>query len=276
MGKRGNGVARYPVLAAAMALVGWAALLMSTQARAQFYVTSPDVEQGETELEEHGAIYAGPTKEEDLHQSHELVFRDGLTGRAQLIVEGSFEQPLGESLQATEFEIGGQYQLVKPQGDGFAFAFQALYEAARDAPDGILFGPLVSFRKGRNSTTLNTFFVGQVGNHPEIDGLEFEYNWQLKHEINNRFAFGVEAFGDIEDLANPGSFNDQFHRTGPVVYLNFGKQAKGSDNDEHNNGGPEHDKESEAPKFEIAAGVLFGLTEATSNVTFKVDAELEF
>jgi hypothetical protein len=275
MVKGRNGVARYPV-AAATALVGWAVLLMSTQTRAQFYVTSPDVEKGEIELEEHGAIYAGPTEEEDLHQSHELVSRDGLTDRVQLIVEGSFEQPLGESLEATEFEIGGQYQFVKPQEGGFSFAFQALYEAARDAPDGVLFGPLVSFRKGRNSTTLNTFFVGQVGDHPEIDGLEFEYNWQLKHEINNRFAFGVEAFGDIADLANPGSFDDQFHRTGPVVYLNFGERAKGSDSDEHQNGGPEDEKESEAPKFEMAAGVLFGLTEATSNITFKIDAELEF
>jgi hypothetical protein len=64
--------------------------------------------------------------------------------------------------------------LIKPLGeDGFAFAFRALYEAVRAEPDEILFGPLARFRKGPNSTALNTFFVGQVGDDPTIDGLEF-------------------------------------------------------------------------------------------------------
>jgi hypothetical protein len=38
----------------------------------------------------------------------------------------------------------------------------------------------------------------------------------------------------------------------------------------------EHEQKTEAPEFNLAAGVLFGLTEATSDVTFKLDAELEF
>jgi hypothetical protein len=273
MVKKGNGLGWHPVLAAVTALVSWAALLMPTKAWAQFYVSSPDVEKGEIEIEEHGAIYAGLTEEENLRQSHDIVFRDGLTGRAQLIIEGSFEQPLGDGLQATEFEVGGQYQFVKSQKDGFGFAFQALYETTRDAPNNIVFGPLMSFKTGRNSTTLNAFFIGQLGDHPEM---EFEYNWQLKHEINNRLAFGVEAFGDIKDLANPGSFDDQLLRMGPVVYLKFGEQAAGSNSDEPESAGSEPEKEPRAPKFEMAAGVLFGLTEATSDLTFKVDAELEF
>ena len=79
---------------------------------------------------------------------------------------------------------------------------------------------------GRNSTTLNTFFVGQIGDDPTIDGLEFQYNWQFKHELSHRVAFGVEAFGEIEDLAHPGSFTDQLHRAGPVIYLNFGEEEE--------------------------------------------------
>jgi hypothetical protein len=246
------------------------------QASAQFYVRQPDVEKGETEVEEHGAAYAGPGNDEELRQSHEVEFKRGLTDRAQLIIEGFFEQPIGESLQFKEFEIGGQYELIKPSGDGFAFAFRTIYEAVKDAPDEILFGPLARYAVGRNSTTLNTFFVGQVGDHPTIDGLEFQYNWQFKHELNHRVAFGVEAFGKIEDLAHPGSFNDQLHRAGPVIYLNFGEEAGGTEAEKRESEESEPEQKSEAPELKMAAGVLFGLSDATSDVTFKLDAELEF
>jgi hypothetical protein len=248
-------------------------LLTPTSASAQFYVRQPDVEKGESELEEHGAVYAGPGEDEDLRQSHEVEFKRGLTDRAQLIVEGFFEQPIGDNFQFKEFEIGGQYEIIKPEGDGFAFAFRTIYEAVRDAPDEILFGPLARYAKGRNSTTLNTFFVGQVGDDPTIDGLEFQYNWQLKHELNQRVAFGVEAFGEIQDLAHPGSFNDQLHRAGPVIYLNFGEEAEASASEKRES---ESEQKSEGPELKMAAGVLFGLSDATSDVTFKLDAELEF
>ena len=249
-------------------------LLTPSLAFAQFYVRQPDVEKGESEVEEHGAAYVGPGNDEDLRQSHEVEFKNGLTDRAQLIVEGFFEQPIGDNLQAKEFEIGGQYELIKPEGeDGFAFAFRTIYEAVRDAPDEILFGPLARFQKGPNSTTLNIFFVGQVGEHPTIDGLEFQYNWQLKHELSERVAFGVEAFGEIQDLANPGSFNDQLHRAGPVVYLNFGEEGYGEKRESEES---ENEQKSEAPEWKMAAGVLFGLSDAASDVTFKLDAELEF
>ena len=251
------------------------ALLTPTRASAQFYVRQPDVEKGESEVEEHGAVYAGPGEDEDLRQSHEVEFKRGLTERAQLIVEGFFEQPIGESLQFKEFEIGGQYELIKPQGDGFAFAFRTIYEAVTDAPDEILFGPLARYAVGRNSTTLNTFFVGQVGDETTKDGLELQYNWQLKHEVSHRLALGVEAFGKIEDHAHPGSFNDQLHRAGPVIYFNFGEE-EGSAAERHESDEGEREQKSAAPELKMAAGVLFGLSDATSDVTFKLDAELEF
>jgi hypothetical protein len=251
-------------------------LLTPTPASAQFYVRQPDVEKGETEVEEHGAIFAGPGEDENLHQSHEVEFTRGLTDRTQLIVEGFFEQPIGEGLRFKEFEIGGQYELIKPQEDGFALAFRTIYEAVKDAPDEVLFGPLAKYSVGRNSTTLNTFFVGQVGDHPTIDGLEFQYNWQFKHELTHRIAFGAEAFGEIQDLAHPGSFNDQLHRAGPVIYLNIGKEEEVSAAQRHESDEGEREQQSEAPELKMAAGVLFGMTDATSDVTFKLDAELEF
>lgn len=248
------------------------ALLAPAPASAQFYVRQPDVERGENEVEEHGAIYAGQGDDEQVRQSHEVEYKRGLSDRWQLIVEGFFEQEVGEALEATEFEIGGQYELIQREGDGFGLAFRTLFEGVKDSPDEILFGPLARYMHGPNSTTLNTFFVGKVGDNTTRDGLEFKYNWQLKHELGHRFAVGVEAFGEIEDLAHTGSFNDQLHRVGPVVYFDFSKEEVR----ESEYGEKAEERETESPEFKMAAGVLVGLTDATSDVTFKLDLELEF
>jgi hypothetical protein len=267
---------RRRILPAAVVVIGWMILLMPEQAWAQFYVRQPEVEKGEIELEEHAAVYSGAGEVERLRQSHEVEFYYGLTDRWLLITEGFFEQPIGENLEATEFEIGGQYELVKRKGDGFDAAFRTIYEATKDEGDELLFGPIVKYVHGRDSTTLNTFFIGQLGDETEIDSLEFKYNWQLRHELNHRVAFGVEAFGEIEDLANPGSFNDQLHRAGPVIYLNFGQEADDAAIGKHEYEETEHEQDAEAPELKLAGGILFGLSNATSDVTFKFDAELEF
>ena len=68
---------------------------------------------------------------------------------------------------------------------------------------------------------------------------------------------GVEGYSEIEDLVHAGSFDDQKHRLGPVAYFEFGgHEAK--------------------RKWEFAAGALFGISDATSDVTFKFDAEVKF
>ena len=264
------------VLLLAAALFTCITLLTPSFAFAQFYVRQPDIEKGESEVEEHGAVYSGPGEDENLRQSHEVEFKHGFTDRWELIVEGFFEQPIGENLEAKEFEIGGQYELIEREGDGLGLAFRTIYEATKDGADEILFGPLVRYVKGRNSTTLNTFFVGQLGDEAEIDSLEFQYNWQFAHTLSHRVALGVEAFGEIEDLSHPGSFNDQLHRAGPVIYLNFGEEEEGYAAEKRESEETEHEQKSEAPELKMAAGILFGLSDATSDLTFKFDAELEF
>src|SRR5262245_3583102 len=147
-------------------------------ASAQFYVRSPEVSKGEAEIEEHGAFYSGPGEDERLTQTHELEGKYGFTERFEGILEGVFEQPSGEDFEAEEIELGGQYEIIQRHGDGFGLAFRTLYEFALQggSPDEILFGPLAKVVRGPNSATINTFFVGQVGDHVEIDSLELKVN----------------------------------------------------------------------------------------------------
>ena len=61
-----------------------------------------------------------------------------------------------------------------------------------------------------------------------------------------------------------------------MIYLNFGEEEEISAAEKRESEVSKHEQEPEAPEFKMAAGVLFGLTDVTSDVTFKLDAELEF
>ena len=102
----------------------------ASPAWAQFYVRSPEVDKGEAEIEEHGAFYSGPGEDERLTQTHELEGKYGITERFEVILEGVFEQPRGEDFEAEEIELGGQYEIIQREGDGFGLAFRTLYEFA--------------------------------------------------------------------------------------------------------------------------------------------------
>ena len=257
MGRHSSRFAPWRIVSFGLALS--AISVAGSPACAQFYVRSPDVKKGEAEIEEHGAFYSGPGEDERLRQSHELEGKYGITERFEVILEGVFEQPIGEDFEAKEIELGGQYEIIQRQDDGFGLAFRTLYEFALlgGSPDEILFGPLAKFVRGRDSATINTFFVGQVGDHVEIDSLELKVNWRLKRELNEKWGLGVEAYSEIEDLAHAGSFDEQGHRLGPVAYYEF-PHAEGR------------------PEWKAAGGVLFGLSDAVSDLTYKFDLEVEF
>jgi hypothetical protein len=87
--------------------------------------------------------------------------------------------------------------------------------------------------------------------------LELKVNWQLKRELTERWSIGLEGFSEIEDLTHARSFDEQRHRLGPVAYYEF----------PHVEGRPE---------WKAAGGVLFGLSDATSDLTYKFDLEVEF
>ena len=60
-----------------------------------------------------------------------------------------------------------------------------------------------------------------------------------------------------------------------MIYGKAG-EAEGSTAEKQESEETEHEQKTEAPELKVAAGVLFGLTEVTSDVTYKLDAEVEF
>jgi hypothetical protein len=233
---------------------------MPRPAHAQFHVAGPEVVKGQGEIADHGALYAGPGTVEKLDQGHELELFYGLTDRLAFLTIGLLQQKIGENLEADSYEVGGQYQLLKPEGEGFALAIRSLYQMSLQdgSPDQVLLGPIAKLSGHDASITLDTFFVHDLDSS---DVTALETKWQMKHRLTDRVSLGVEGYGKIADLDHPGSFEDQEHRIGPVIYLKLGPWSSQEFRDVAGVG--------EEKIWGVALGALFGITEATSDVAFK-------
>jgi hypothetical protein len=66
-----------------------------------------------------------------------------------------------------------------------------------------------------------------------------------------------ENVGDEASFQHAGSFDEQAHRLGPVAYYEF-PHAEGR------------------PEWKAAGGILFGVSDAVSDLTYKFDLEVEF
>ncbi len=285
-------------LASTAAITAMAAAVLSlTGAKpvlAEFEIQEADIEKGEIEIQYFGAVHSGlpdtggaigdaEEEEAPLRQSHELQFQMGITDWWLLSVTNGFDQPDTDNLKMTSVELETQFQLVKRNGDGIALAVQGGYGQALNngdegQPNEFSFGPIVELAKGPLVLTLNPLFNRQQGEFANQQGLGFEYGWQVKYEFSQKLDLALEMFGNIEDLANPGSFNDQEHSLGPVPYLNFGN-ADGDEGEKRGLGGDEEEKngsETKEAEFTVGVGALFGLTDATSDVALKVMGQLQF
>ena len=67
-------------------------------------------------------------------------------------------------------------------------------------------------------------FELEVGPNRDAEGLGFEYGWRAEYDFAKPWSAGVEMFGEIEDLSNAGSFNDQNHSIGPTLFWNPGEE----------------------------------------------------
>jgi hypothetical protein len=270
-------------------------LFAAEPAFAEFQIQEAGIEKGEVELEYRGAYHWGvpqvtDTNENanDLVQSHELELQMGVTDWWLLSVTAGLDQPLGENLQGSAVEVETEFALLKRQGDGIALSFQTGYEQAFNHgaqtdgdPNQFGFGPIVELAKGPLLLTLNPLFTKQIGTFADQEGLGFEYGWRGEYDFTKHWGFGVEMFGEIEDLANAGPFNSQVHSIGPTLFYNFGSdddEANGGDDEGKAKAGDDSAKVSNpsAMAASMNIGVQFGLTDATSDTALKFQGSLAF
>jgi hypothetical protein len=217
------------------------------------------VVKGEQEIEVNGAVQNGfPVNADAVRYSMELEYTYGVTKWLSLSPLVDFDKPDGDSFHATVAGVESVWFPVEV-GTLLTVAWFTEVEGAvhHHETNSTTFGPVVQFGHDKASLILNPYFEKSFGQNHE-EGIEFNYQWQAKAGLNERLALGIEGFGVIPDIGNSPGIDFQEHRIGPVLY--YEKELAG---------------ENERT-FAIDAGVLFGLTEATPNVTGKLNASLTF
>jgi hypothetical protein len=253
-------------------------------AYAEFQIQEATIEKGETELEYRGAYHWGVPEAtdnnenaNDLVQSHEFELQYSPANWWLMQITLGTEQPLHEDFNVSDVEIETEFALIKREGDGLALSFQGGYEKSTNGEaDSIGFGPIVELASGKLLVTLNPLFTDQVGPNRDTEGLGFEYGWRAEYDFAKHWGVGVEMFGEIEDLSNAGSFNQQNHSLGPTLF--WSPTNKGEDVGDAAGGDDKDEKVGGAPDMELSfnVGVQFGLTDATSNGALKFQGSLSW
>jgi hypothetical protein len=224
-----------------------------------FSIDEPEVVKGEQEAEVNAAIQNGfPVNADPVRYSMELEYTYGVTKWLSLAPLVDFDKPDGDSFHATVAGVESVWFPVE-LGKLLTFAWFTEVEGAvhRDETNSTTFGPIIQFGHDKASLTFNTYLEKTFGRNHE-EGIDFTYQWQAKASVTERLALGIEGFGVVPNIADSPGIDFQEHRIGPVIY--YEKELPG-----------EHEK-----TFAIDAGILFGFTEATPNVTGKLNAALAF
>lgn len=255
-------------------------LVAATPAFAEFEIQESTIDEGEIQLQYRGAQHGGlprgadvddedvlPDDEEaPLRQSHEFEIQMSITSHWLVAVTHGFDKLDNDDLKLTAFEAESQIELITLEGDGFGFAVQGGFEKAvagarKTEPDDVHFGPIAEWGQGNFLLTLNPLFFKERGPHANQDGLGFEYGAQARYALSSRLSLALEGFGEIQDMADGTSFNEQEHSLGPAFYYTFG----------------EADEEAKkGAELTVSFGAQFGLTEATSDAALKVFIGYEF
>jgi hypothetical protein len=268
------------IIAAAVLLVA----LPATAHAGTFDVKSAEVDKGQKEVEFNSSFFRGyPVNAEQVRHSWEAAASYGFTDWFKGGIKLNLDKPIGDDFRASTAGIEGLFLLKKfEKGFGLAWFTGNDFRIHRDETNTVTFGPVLQFGTDKTALLLNPFFAKTYGRNRE-DGIEFSYAWAAKTEVRENVSIGIEGYGSIPNIGNAPGTAFQEHRIGPVIYLEreLGGHGKGggkglSIKDVKGGGDDKVGKDADGPKLAIETGVLFGLTAATQDVTFKLKAGISW
>ena len=251
---------------------------------AEFEIQEAGIEKGEVELEYRGAYHWGVPEVDErtrkchaLVQSHDFEMQMGIT-----------DWWLISTTRGSTVRCRVNWQVEVPSSSRREFAAdQTRWQRHRavlrhrlwlghqqpkhleTAGNEVEFGPDHGVRSGKVPADHATRSSAVRWASSPTDGLGFEYGWRGEYDFAKHWGLGVEMFGEIEDLSNPGSFNDQNHSIGPTL---FWKPGGGDEDEEAGDVGEGDDDnakgnapEPPSTEFSMNVGVQFGLTDVTSD-----------
>ncbi len=224
-----------------------------------FEVFQPEVEQGRVTIEIPTALQTNLPRPRDaaVREVIEAGIYFSVTGFWKIKPTLDFVHEDGRDWKLEGAGLENIFSLFNREGSPFKLGWFTAVEFAIDseATNAVGFGPIIKFAHRNLSLTLNPFLAKTFGQNRE-QGTAFVYGWAAMAEILKGLEIGVEAYGVVENIGDASPFEEQQHRIGPVVTL-------------------VRDLHSHA-EAEINMGVLFGYTQATPDVTYKFNLEIDF
>ncbi len=274
-----------------------------------FHIFTPAVEAGHSGFELLSTFQSSPAADyEDpggAHQEHghdtpragyEAALHFGVTEFWMTKLAFGFSRDEGDSNRADTLASENVFRFrANPSGPIDVGWFAAIAVGLESAgTHAIEFGPIVTVANGPFAFTFNPFFEKTFARNRE-EGIAFIYGWRAAYALHDKFAVGVEGYGEVENIGHAPPVSDQVHRIGPVLYfgtmhgsVHGGKQAGGlahgdptpgihivaSHVDEHHewHGSQEHG----GMHWHAELGLLLGLTTATPDAALKLNIEVDF
>ena len=221
------------------------------------YVYTPLVEEGEREID----FKYGNAKQQDGTRAQTTSLGLGYGVNSFWFTEVYFKREIGDGDRVSIGEWENKFQLTEtgkyPVDLGFILEIEAPLNRT-NSPYEIKMGPLLQTEFGKLQLNGNLLFERKIGKEQpdEHRFTEMGYQWQVKYRWKREFEYGLQGMGEVGDWRNWDASNAQNHRIGPAVFGKFDIGVK------------------QAIKYNAA--VLFGVSDAAPNSTFRMQAEYEF
>lgn len=218
--------------------------MLPVAAEASNKISSPDVNEGKTELEYRGGWDHDDRNSLDQREDHKFVVNYGITDRLRLEFK-AVTPKIANDYFLSYTEYSARYQLLKSGGWWPRLSVQANYKAAmqKHLPDRMEYTVLAAKDFGDFPQTVNAVFETENGRNAK-DGTKFNINWKSQYKYSEYFVPGVELYlGQGRLGTDPGGGKEV--QGGPVV---SGKLIG-------------------AAKYDV--GLLFGLSDAAPDTRLK-------
>jgi len=217
------------------------------------YVYTPAVEYGERGID----FKFGTAKDGTREQVASLGLGYGAT--EYWFTEVYLKHEREDSDRLTLAEWGNKFQLTEtgkyPLDLGLIMEIEAPLN--KNDPYELKLGPLLQTDFDKLQLNANLLFEHKFGGGDDESHItEIGYQWQVKYRWAQAFEFGLQGFGEMGEWDHWENSDEQSHKMGPAV---FGKVGLG---------------DKRAIKYNAA--LLFGVSDAGPDHTFRMQAEYEF
>lgn len=191
-----------------------AILALAPPAQASNKVSSPDVENGQMELEYRGGYDFDDTAKKDRQEVDKFIVNYGLTDRLRL--ETKLDSGGRDNHQVwTTWELSARYQFFKDKEAWARLSFEEGYKAAlmQGKPDILEEKILAQKDIGKTANILNLMFDNEVGDHA-AGGTDLNLGWKSKYKLLPYLEPGAEFYADFGKWSGT---NVKKYQIGPTI-----------------------------------------------------------